>query len=150
MQPDPADWKAQAQAKVADTLSKIPEEWRLEEDAIKAAKNRRQLAGDFIFGLLDPETVKYISQDSKELVDLIAKKEYTSLQVTQAYCKIAAVAHQIVWTNTLSIFKRSVSISSVISLMRMVRIIVYMRFSLIRHSKGQKSSMITSRNMERR
>lgn len=96
MQTDRAGWKAQAEAKAADTLSKIPVEWRLEQDVIKAAKNRRQLAGDFIFNLLDRETVKCISYDSKELVDLIAKKEYTSLQVTQAYCKTAAVAHQIV------------------------------------------------------
>ena len=96
MQFDHDDWKAQAHAKVADTLSKIPVEWRLEQDIIKAAKSCRQLAGKFIFDLLDDETVKYISHDSKELVDLIAKKEYTSLQVTQAYCKTAAVAHQII------------------------------------------------------
>lgn len=150
MKLDHDDWKAQAQEKAADTLSKIPVEWRLEPDVIKAAKARRQLAGNFIFDLLDHETVKYISHDSQELVDFIAKKEYTSLQVAQAYCKTAAVAHQIVWINSLFTFNKSVSISSVISLIHLVRIIVYMRFSSIRHSSGQKSSIIISRNMERK
>lgn len=91
-----ADWQAQAQAKAAATLSKIPDEWRLEHDVIEDAKNHRQLAGNFIFQLLDIETVRYISHDSQELVDLIGKKVYTSVQVARAFCKTAAVAHQIV------------------------------------------------------
>ena len=90
------DWQAQAEAKAAATLSKIPDQWRLKQDVIDDAKNRRQLAGDFIIQLIDRKTVECISHDSKELVDLIGKKVYTSVQVAQAFCKTAAVAHQIV------------------------------------------------------
>jgi amidase len=96
MQLPHVDWRAQAEAKVAATLSKIPVEWRLEQDVIKEAKNRRQLAGDFIIHLLDRETVRCISHDSNEIVDLIKKKTYTSVEVARAFCKTAAVAHQIV------------------------------------------------------
>ena len=90
------DWQTQAEAKVAATLSKIPVEWRLKEEVIKDAKNRRQLAGDFIIHLLDRDTVRYISHDSQQIVDLIGKKVYKSVQVARAFCKAAAVAHQIV------------------------------------------------------
>jgi amidase len=90
------DWQKQAEAKVAATLSKIPNEWRLDHSVIEDAKKHRQLAGDFIFQLLDHDTVECVSHDSGELVDLIKKKVYTSVQVAQAFCKTAAVAHQIV------------------------------------------------------
>lgn len=118
MPPHHGDWKARAEAKVADTLSKIPVEWRLEQDVIDAAKNRRQLTGDFIFDLLDRETIQIISHDSKELVDFIGRKEYTSLEVAQAYCKTAAVAHQIVRKNRVSVLmdRSSVTVSSCWSL----------------------------------
>ncbi len=96
MQAPDGDWQKQAEAKVAATLSKIPTEWRLDHNVIEDAKKQRQLAGDFIFHLLDHDTVEYVSHDSGELVDLIQKKVCTSVQVTQAYCKTAAVAHQIV------------------------------------------------------
>lgn len=146
MQHHHVNWRVHAEAKVADTLSKIPDEWRLKQDVIKDAKNRRQLAGDFMLHLLDRDTVRCISHDSKEIVDLIGKKIYTSLQVAQAFCKTAAVAHQIVRISWVFIV---LLLSSSVLLMRTIRIIVYMRFSLIKQSKGQKSWMIISRKTER-
>lgn len=103
------DWQAQAEAKAAATLSKIPDQWRLKQDVIDDAKNRRQLAGDFIIQLIDSKTVDCISHDSKELVDLIGKKVYTSVQVAQAFCKTAAVAHQIVGSSWFLYFLEEVS-----------------------------------------
>lgn len=93
------DWQARAKAKAAATLRKIPVDWRLDEGVIEDAKSRRQIAGDFILSLLDPDTVRCVSHDSKEIVDLIEKKVYTSVQMAQAFCKTAAVAHQLVRVN---------------------------------------------------
>lgn len=101
-----SSWRAEAEAKVAATLSEITPEWKLEHGVIIDAKNQRQLAGDFIIRLLDPETVKIISHDSRELVVLIEKKTYTAFQVTLAYCKTAAVAHQIVGATQVPIIMK--------------------------------------------
>lgn len=89
-------WQAQAQAKAAATFSKIPDEWRLDQHVIEDARTRRQLAGDFMIQLLDRETVRLVAHDSKELVSFIQKREFTSAQVIRAFCKTAAIAHQIV------------------------------------------------------
>ena len=91
-----ASWQARAEAKVAVTRSKIPDEWRLGQNVIDDAKKHRQLAGDFMNQLLDSETVNFISHDGTAIVDLIGKREATSVQVVRAFCKAAAVAHQIV------------------------------------------------------
>ena len=99
------------------------------------------------FLILDRDTIQIISHDSKELVDFIAKKEYTSLEVAQAYCKTAAVAHQIVRKNRVAIINRPVLFYCIILLMLIIRIIVYMRFSFIKHFKGRKSLMTISRKM---
>ena len=89
-------WQAMAKAKVAETMSKIPREWILDQTDLDDAKTQRQLSGPFIEKFLDEGDLDVIRNDSVSLVEKIKSGRYTALQVASAYCKTAAIAHQIV------------------------------------------------------
>lgn len=89
-------WEAKAKAKVAETKSKIPNEWRLNQSSLDKAKQIRKLSGAFIESFLSDEELSITRNDSTLLVEKVKTGEYTALQVAQAFCKTAAVAHQIV------------------------------------------------------
>lgn len=89
-------WEAKAKAKVAETESKIPNKWRLNQSSLDKAKQMKKLSGAFIESLLSDEELSIIRNDSTLLVEKVKIGEYTALQVAQAFCKTAAVAHQIV------------------------------------------------------
>ncbi|KAH0536017.1 hypothetical protein FGG08_007084 [Glutinoglossum americanum] len=95
MQTQQEAWQTLAKAKVAATKSEIPQEWVLGQADLEDAKNQRQLSGPFIEKFLDKEELEIIRNDSVPLVEKIASGQYTALQVTRAYCKTAAIAHQI-------------------------------------------------------
>lgn len=93
---EPEAWEEKAAVKRAVTVAKIPEEWRLTEEQINDAKTQRQLAGAYFQGFLTEEERKITGEESTEIVSKIKSKEYSALQVAEAYCKAAAVAHQMV------------------------------------------------------
>ncbi|KAI1268908.1 amidase signature domain-containing protein [Xylariaceae sp. FL1019] len=90
----PPSWKEKAAAKRADTLNKIPPEWRLSETDLAKAKSLRDITG-FIQQFLDADEIAVITKDSVEIVDRIRQGNWTSVKVTTAFCKTAAYAHQI-------------------------------------------------------
>lgn len=89
-------WQAMAGAKVASTYSKIPQEWRLDAKDIERAKHERQLSGPFIEQFLTNDELAIVRTDSVPLVENLRAGKYSAVQVTRAFCKTAAVAHQIV------------------------------------------------------
>ena len=89
-------WQQKAEAKRTGTRSKIPEEWMLTQDDLAAAKKQQQLSGPFIESFLDDLELEITSNDSVPLLAKIRSSHYTALQVTKAFCKRAAIAHQIV------------------------------------------------------
>ncbi|EFE34617.1 general amidase GmdA, putative [Trichophyton benhamiae CBS 112371] len=91
---EPEAWEEKAAVKRAVTVAKIPEEWRLTEEQINDAKAQRQLAGAYFQGFLTDEERKITGEESTEIVSKIKSKEYSALKVAKAYCKAAAVAHQ--------------------------------------------------------
>lgn len=112
MQVHQNSWEAKAKAKVAETKSKIPDEWRLNQSSLDKAKQIKKLSGPFIESFLNDEELRIIRNDSTLLVEKVKTGEYTALQVAQAFCKTAAVAHQIV--NIISHF---VVLSSIVCLL---------------------------------
>lgn len=89
-------WESQAAAKRADTLSKIPPQWRLTDDQLVQAKKQRVLMGPFIQQFLDDDDIFITAKDSSELVVSLQKGTLSAVRVTTAFCKTAAIAHQIV------------------------------------------------------
>lgn len=89
-------WQDRAAAKRASILAEIPAEWRLDKADIERAEKQRVLAGPFIEQLLGADTLSIVGKDSVPLADGIKNGTYTSEQVTAAFCKSAAIVHQIV------------------------------------------------------
>ncbi|KAI0882064.1 amidase [Annulohypoxylon maeteangense] len=92
---DTESWKAKAAAKRANTLAKIYPQWRLSPGDIERASTQRDLTGPFIQQFLDHGDISIVSMDSLPIVNAIKQGSLTSLQVATAFCKAAAVAHQI-------------------------------------------------------
>ncbi|KAK3376423.1 amidase signature domain-containing protein [Lasiosphaeria ovina] len=88
-------WEAQAAKKRADTLAKIRPEWRLSDRDLERAREQRDLTGPFIQSFLLPDEVSIVSMESVDIVDSIRHGKLTAVQVTTAFCKTAAIAHQI-------------------------------------------------------
>jgi amidase len=102
-------WEVRAAAKRASILGKIPEAWRLSPADLDTAKSQRDLTEPFIQQFLQPDEISIVSKDSVEIVSEIKEGRLSAVQVTTAFCRTAAVAHQIVWSpprviplNTLS------------------------------------------------
>ena len=89
-------WQKLAETKRRENIAKIPQEWLLSERIIVEGKERKKIEGDFIESLLDPETLEIISQDSEDILDLLRNGSLSALQVTRAFCKRGAYAHQLV------------------------------------------------------
>ncbi|KAF5127739.1 Acetamidase [Metarhizium anisopliae] len=95
MKIEATSWEVKATAKRAGTWAKIPPSWRLSAGDLQRAKNQRDLTGPFIRQFL-PENVNIItSKESLELVESLRRGDLTAVEVTTAFCKTAAVAHQI-------------------------------------------------------
>lgn len=88
--------EARAAAKCDETLNKIYPQWRLSTQDIKQASEQRGLTGSFIQGFLSSQDIPILSMNSIPVINAIKQKQLTSVQVTTAVCKAAAVAHQIV------------------------------------------------------
>ncbi|KFA76043.1 hypothetical protein S40288_00309 [Stachybotrys chartarum IBT 40288] len=88
-------WESQAAAKRADTLSKIPPQWRLTCGQLEQAKKQRVLTGPFIQQFLDDDDIFITAKDSSELIVSLQKGTLSAVRVTTAFCKTAAIAHQI-------------------------------------------------------
>ncbi|KAF2263451.1 amidase [Lojkania enalia] len=88
-------WKAKAEAKTNATLGKIAPEWRLSSKELEKAAQQRDLTGPFIEQYLEEEELRIIKLDATTLVSKLRKGEFTAKEVTLAFCKTAAVAHQI-------------------------------------------------------
>lgn len=89
-------WEAKAAAKRSSTHAKIPKEWLLDQEDLAKAAKQRDLTGPFIEQYLTAEEVSIIRQGSVLIINNIRNGEYSAQQVTHAFCKTAAIAHQIV------------------------------------------------------
>ncbi|KAF4988995.1 hypothetical protein FDECE_14849 [Fusarium decemcellulare] len=88
-------WEARAAVKRAATLAKISPQWRLAPQDVERARQQRDLTGSFIHEFLDKETLSIISMKSLPILDAISSGKVSATEVTTAFCKTAAVAHQI-------------------------------------------------------
>lgn len=88
----PANWEQIAADKRARILSNIPAEWKIQSPP----------TGDSFFdfpeksGILSPKELEITNASATDLVPKLAKGELTSVEVTLAFCKRAAIAHQLV------------------------------------------------------
>ncbi|KAI3329205.1 amidase [Xylariaceae sp. AK1471] len=95
MEPTHETWEQKAAAKRASILAGIPPQWRLSPADIERASGQRQLTGQFMHQYLEPEDISIVSMDSVPIVEAVRQGKLSSIQVATAFCKTAAIAHQI-------------------------------------------------------
>lgn len=93
-------WQQIGAARQAETLSKIPEAWRLPQHlfAKKSFLKLPQLSG-----ILSESELAITEKRGVDIVSLIQKGQLTSVEVAIAFCKRAAIAHQAVGDNRLQV-----------------------------------------------
>lgn len=89
-------WQVKAEQKRNETLGKIPLEWRLPESELEKALKQRNLTGAFFDQYLETHDISIVRQDATHIVDQVQKGQLSAKEVTLAFCKAAAVSHQIV------------------------------------------------------
>ncbi|KAL9073411.1 MAG: hypothetical protein Q9157_004770 [Trypethelium eluteriae] len=96
--------KALAQRKRAQQASRIPSEWRLA--SIPSFTNSNDII--HTCGILSPQEISITAiTDAQVLRDKMVSKELSSLDVTTAFCKRAAVAQQLIGCCTEMFFERA-------------------------------------------
>jgi amidase len=97
-------WKVWAERKRAERDKGIPAEWLLPStitDTIRANSTISVIDIPRTCGMLTPKEVDITeNHDAVDLVKKMAAKELTAVEVSQAFCKRAAIAHQL--TNCLT------------------------------------------------
>jgi amidase len=86
-------WAKVARERRQSIASKIPGEWVLQASQTTI----HPLASDATFGaILTKQEADITRLSAIDLVDAIRTRRYTSVSVTLAFCKRAAIAHQLV------------------------------------------------------
>jgi amidase len=89
-------WQEIAAEKRQRDMDKMPKEWILPFSVLNEGKKRRSIAGHFIKGLLDEETLLITKVDVPEIAERTSNSSLTAVQVVMAFSKRAAYAHQLV------------------------------------------------------
>ena len=89
-------WQVKAEKKRSGTLAKIAPEWRLSEPELEKALKQRNLTGAFFDQYLETHEISIVRQDATQIVGKVQRGQLSAKEVTLAFCKAAAVAHQIV------------------------------------------------------
>lgn len=91
---DPA-WRIQGEAKRQSILNAIPQKWRL-KDPIPPATELRDVTGDYIRQFLTDREIEITEKDAVDIVAQTSTGHWSALEVTEAFCHRAALAHQLV------------------------------------------------------
>ncbi|KAK3045489.1 hypothetical protein LTS18_013755, partial [Coniosporium uncinatum] len=94
------DWKTISQKKRESNASKIPAEWKLSKeilDKYDSESHQSVLDVPRTCGVLSEKEVEITEKyDATALLEKLAKKEMSSVEVVTAFCKRAAVAQQLI------------------------------------------------------
>ncbi|KAI1334275.1 amidase signature domain-containing protein [Xylariaceae sp. FL0016] len=88
-------WQRAVSHKKDRDMRKIREDWKLPEEVLQRAMERRSIADDFIESLLDPETLRITNQEVPVLMEMTSNGSLSALSLTTAFCKRAAYGHQL-------------------------------------------------------
>lgn len=94
------DWKEVVAEKRAEVAKQLPPEWRLSKsilDTISPSADISVLDVPSQSGILTAKELEITEKyDAVDLVAKLASKELSAYDVTLAFCKRAAIAHQVV------------------------------------------------------
>ncbi|KAJ5959566.1 uncharacterized protein N7479_006716 [Penicillium vulpinum] len=90
-----ASWELKGESKRQSILNAIPERWRLEYP-VPSATELRDVTGDYIRQYLTEREIKITETDAVDIVAQTSTGRWSALEVTEAFCHRAALAHQLV------------------------------------------------------
>ncbi|GIK07543.1 hypothetical protein Aspvir_003209 [Aspergillus viridinutans] len=105
------DWQQKAQLKQSEAASKIPPEWRLSSDTLTAIPNDSNILDiPKKCGILSARELDVTENyDATGLLQKLASKELSAVEVTTAFCKRAAIAQQLTFCLTETFFDQALS-----------------------------------------
>ncbi|EAW09104.1 putative general amidase [Aspergillus clavatus NRRL 1] len=105
------DWQQKAQAKQAEAADKIPSEWRLSAELLKTTANDSNILDiPTKSGILSAHELDITgNHDATALLQKLAARELTSVEVTTAFSKRAAIAQQLTSCLTETFFDRALA-----------------------------------------
>ena len=90
-----SDWQSIAQAEQQKILDSIPQQWRLSpEDKDPDLTDKRAVPGRC--GLLTEKQLAITESTASDLLEKLRTRALSSVEVTEAFCARAAIAHQLV------------------------------------------------------
>jgi hypothetical protein len=111
-----SDWKSLASAKRDSILSSIPEKWRLPADKLPSNKEQRDVT-KYVHQFLSEKEIEITETDLVGIAEKTASGTWSAVEVTEAFCHRAGLAHQLVSTlkhsshdpNTDGLFRQTAS-----------------------------------------
>jgi amidase len=91
-------WRAQGEAKRQSILNAIPEKWRLKEP-VAPATEQRDVTGTYIQQFLSEREIEITESDAVDIATETTSGRWSAVEVTEAFCHRAALAHQLVHPN---------------------------------------------------
>ncbi|KIW71755.1 hypothetical protein PV04_03889 [Phialophora macrospora] len=88
------DWESRAKAKREAILNSIPEKWRVQK--IPSADEQKDVTGAYIQQFLSEKEVAITETDAVGIAEKVAAGEWSAVDVTEAFCHRASLAHQLV------------------------------------------------------
>ncbi|KIX10670.1 uncharacterized protein Z518_01754 [Rhinocladiella mackenziei CBS 650.93] len=88
------DWQTLAKAKRDAILNSIPEKWRLSK--IPSCEEQKDVTGTYIQQFLSEKEIEITETDSVGLAEKVASGSWSAVEVTEAFCHRASLAHQLV------------------------------------------------------
>lgn len=89
-------WQQKAQAKRQATLNAIPPKWKLPA-SIPSATEMRDVTGAFIQQYLTAREIEITETDAVGITENTTTGKWSAVEVTEAFCHRAALAHQMVY-----------------------------------------------------
>jgi len=96
MVPPEQDWREVAAAKRADLLSSIPHNWIIPREILPADSVLDVTVFRKTSGMLTAKEIQITDAGAVDIVEKISKRLWSAEEVALAFCKAAAIAHQLV------------------------------------------------------
>jgi amidase len=90
------DWQTKARQKFDSINALIPPAWLL-PTPLPPASEQRDVTGSYIQQYLSAREIEITETDAVGIVKNTTSGTWTALEVTEAFCHRAALAHQMVW-----------------------------------------------------
>ena len=87
-------WKTLAEAKRDAILKSIPEKWRVSK--LPSNEEQVDVTGPFIHQFLNEQEILITETDAVGIVEKTSSGQWSAVEVTEAFCHRAALAHQLV------------------------------------------------------